>query len=309
MHEDPKDDNRTIVELWKDLWLDISPGEAGIRMNLDAIIDILEKSINSSSWLLKTQSASSMNTIAKRLEKNLDLDKRIKLINLLLKHIFGSTFPGKEKYIEALASLNKNLPNSELELKIKIIDAAMREAKKEKPVYRTHALKSLGDILDESEIDRFEEVYNMVWYLLDKQELTQDDEVNSDMTADEKLKKVGIFIALKEAVCLTLGKAWPTNSIETQEKYQKMFVEKCVECLKSNTRPVQMSLLIALSKFLDRLKIFEYSGTENENQEKKPKIDESKQNEMENLCNDVLSTVTFVAGSLLLLSFIIFITN
>lgn len=293
MHEEVNDENRSTVELWKDLWLDISPGDAGIRLNLEPIVIILEKSIDDSSWLLKAQSSNAMSTIATRLGTNLDAENRIRLIKVVLKGMPGRTFVGKEKFVNALASLNKDLSKNEMELKTKIIDALIKEAKKEEPIYRTHALKALGDVLDVSDIDRFEEVYNMVWYLLDKQDLGNSDDDAKTMTSDEKNKKAGIFITLKETVCLTLGKAWPVNSIETQEKYQKLFVEKCVACLQSNTRPVQLSLLIALGKYLERLKLFENTD---ETKEKKAKIEEDKLNDLEKICQDVLFVNTYIAG-------------
>lgn len=94
------------------------------------------------------------------------------------------------------------------------------------------------------------------------------------------------------------GKAWP-NEQKTQEKYQLMFVEQCVRSLQNNTRPVQLSVLIALGKFLDRLKILEAPSTEQENQEKKKKIEGS--DCLQKICQDVLSAVVYVAGKLLLL--------
>lgn len=293
MHEEVNDDNRNTVELWKDLWSDISPGDAGIRLNLEPIILILEKSIDDSSWLLKAQSSNAMSTIATRLGTNLDAENRIRLIKVVLKGMPGRTFAGKEKFVQALSSLNKDLNKNEIELKTKIIDALIKEAKKEEPVYRTHALKALGDVLDVSDIDRFEEVYNMVWYLLDKQDLGNSDDDTKTITSDEKNKKAGLFITLKETVCQTLGKAWPVNSIETQDKYQKLFVEKCVACLQINTRPVQLSLLVALGKFLERLKLFE---NVDETKEKKAKIDEDKFNDLEKICQDVLFVNTYIAG-------------
>lgn len=300
MHEEVTEENRSTVELWKDLWIDISPGDAGIRMNLDTITTILEKTIENSSWRLKSQSANSIATIAQRLGTNLDAVNRIRLINLILKNIAGRTFQGKERFLEAIASLNKNLNAEETELRVKIIDAVMREARKEEPVYRTCALKALGNVLDDSQIDRFEEVYNMVWYLLDKQELVEKaagDEDNKNMTSEERNKRAAIFISLKEAVCSALGKAWPVNSIETQDKYQKMFVEKCVSCLNNNTRPVQLSLLVALGKFLERLKIFETIAAPQDeaSREKKVKIDEDKLVDLEKICQDVLLIVSTVA--------------
>lgn len=300
MHEPVTDENRPIIESWKELWADISPGDAGIRMNLEMILPMLEKSLEDPSWSIKAQSANAINTIATRLSRTLDDAERNRLIGALLKSISGRTFQGKEHLLQALASLCDGLKKDESNIHQEIIDAVMKECHKEEPIYRTHALKAIGDILQVLNEDRFEEVYNMIWYLIDKKDLasvTGDDD-EKDLSSDARNKRNSnamIFIQLKETVCETLGKAWPANSIATQQKYQRMFVERCVECLRNNTRPVQLALLIALGKFVERLKILEVeSGTV----EKKIKIDEDG-SILEEICKDILSAVVFVSGRLL----------
>lgn len=168
--------------------------------------------------------------------------------------------------------------------------------------------------------DRFEEVYNMIWYLMDKKDLASitGDEGDRNLSSDERNKRAMIFINLKETVCETLGKAWPADSECTQRKYQQMFVARCVQCLQNNTRPVQLALLVALGKFVERLKILEANtdsatgsheaaGKEktsppaipitaiDSNKEKKQKI-ESGDVIREEICKNVLSAVVYVSG-------------
>lgn len=299
MHEQVNDENRTTVESWKELWLDISPGDAGIRMNLDSIMPMLEKSLEDSSWKIKAQGASAINTIATRLGKNLEYAERNRLINALLQNVSGRTFQGKERLLEALASLCDGLKKDDSKIHQQIIDSVMKECNKEEPIYRTHALKSIGNVLEHLEEDRFEDLYNMIWYLIDKKDLasvTGDDE-EKNLSSDERNKRAMIFINLKETVCETMGKAWPAHSVETQRKYQLMFVERCVQCLQNNTRPVQLALLVALGKFVERLKILDVvNKTDVESAaEKKFKIDED-EGILDKICKDILSAVVSVSG-------------
>lgn len=301
MHEQVNDDNRSTVESWKELWLDISPGDAGIRMNLESIMPMLEKSLEDSSWSIKAQGANAINTIATRLGKNLDHAERNRLINALLQTVSGRTFQGKERLLEALASLCDGLQKDDSQIHHQIIDAVMKECNKEEPVYRTHALKSIGNVLEHLQEDRFEDLYNMIWYLIDKKDLasvTGDDD-DKNLTSDERNKRAMIFINLKETVCETMGKAWPAHSLDTQRKYQLMFVERCVQCLQNNTRPVQLALLIALGKFVERLKMLEVSSKVNVESaaEKKFKSDDD-EGILEKICNDILSAVVSVSGEL-----------
>lgn len=299
------EDNKATIELWTELWNDVSPGEAGIRMNLDAIVPKLNKYLDDSSWVMKAQAANSIKTLADKLGANLSNAEREGLMRPLLQEMSGRTFDGKEKLMQALASLCKNYEKeSDAELTKKIIDAMMRECRKEEPTYRTHALRSTGDILQALEVDRFEEVYNMVWHLLDRS--NADSSGESETSAEERSQKATTSLLLRETVCETLGKAWPTNALDTQRKYQLRFVEKCVECLMKNTRPVQLSLLIALGRFLERLKIFEgLTAADNDAategaEVKKQKVDDQEvldQEEiLEKICNLVMKCVEDVSS-------------
>lgn len=157
MHEEPNDENKATIELWRDLWNEISPGDAGIRMNLNVIVPKLEKSLNDASWSRKAQAANAIQTIAKRLKSSMEEANRLRLISLLITGLQGRTFQGKERLLQALAALCKGLDHKH-EICDKIIESAMKECRKEEPQYRTLALASLGDILEELEKDRFEEV-------------------------------------------------------------------------------------------------------------------------------------------------------
>uniref|UniRef100_A0A182NSY2 TOG domain-containing protein n=1 Tax=Anopheles dirus TaxID=7168 RepID=A0A182NSY2_9DIPT len=309
MHEEITEDTRSTVELWQELWHDINTGDAGLRMNLDAIVTILETNLNNPSWLLKAQAGAATNTLASKLSATLDDTVRYRLIELVLNNVSGRTFHGKERLLQGLASLCKKLDPKATNHAERIVDAVMKECRKEEPIYRTHALRSLGNILDElKEVDRFEEVYNMVWHLLDKQhqQLQQDsDSAGSvDSTSEERNKQMLISVQLKETVCETLGKAWPERSFETQRRYQRMFVEKCVQCLKLNTRPVQLCLLQALGRFLERLHLLrstqDDASSDEAGTEKKAKVDtveaSSDGNVLETICRIVLSAIVEVAA-------------
>ena len=157
MHEEPNDENKATIELWRDLWNEISPGDAGIRMNINVIVPKLEKLLNDASWSRKAQAANAIQTIAKRLKSSMAEEDRLRLITLLMSGLQGRTFQGKERLLQALAALCKGLDHKH-DICERIVESAMKECRKEEPQYRTLALASLGDILEELEQDRFEEV-------------------------------------------------------------------------------------------------------------------------------------------------------
>lgn len=133
-----------------------------------------------------------------------------------------------------------------------VVDAVIRESRKEELLYRISAIRSLGTILSSLEIDRFDEVHDIVQSILTK--LGKKDE-EEGATSEEIARKRENVIKLKEAVYETLGKAWPERGKGTQEKYREMFVEHCVDCLPNVTRPVQVSVVTALNCFVDKLSL------------------------------------------------------
>lgn len=305
-HEEVNEDNKSTVEMWQELWNDVSFGDSMLQLYLNDIIMMLETSLNSQSWLLKAQSGSSISTVAKRLESSLKDEERNRLIELVLSNISGRTFNGKERLVEALASLcSKTTTNQEI--KNKLIEAVLRECRKEEEIYRTKVLKSLGEILEKMEEEnRFEDVYNMVWVLLDKQSLTSKDDdagtsSGSHQTVSEERNRDKVtLINLKEVVCETLGKAWPNlkakNSLETQEKYQLMLIVKLTEVLKVNTRPIQKSLMVALGLFLQKLHLLNEDDNDvEENKEKKHKGSED--DVLHKICELVMVNVSEAAGN------------
>lgn len=216
MHEPTNNENLSNVESWRELWNDASPGDAGIRMNIDQIVEMLEKSLTDSVWSIKAQAANAINTIATRLGKNLGNAERNRMIQALLQALTGRTYEGKERLLEALSSLSHGLEKSELNIQVinDIIDALMRECKKEDPVYKAHALKSLGVVLEQLEEDRFEQLYDMIGESI----IDSSDEEEKKLPAEERSKRT--TLNLKEVCCITMGMAWPVHSLETQEKYQ-----------------------------------------------------------------------------------------
>lgn len=270
-HEEINEDNKSTVELWQELWNDVSFGDSMLQLYLSDIIIVLENSLNNQSWLLKAQSGNSIRTIAKRLETSLKDEDRNRLIELVLANTSGRTFSGKERLVEALAALSSK--TSSKEINNRLIEAIVRECRKEEEIYKTKVLKCLGTTLEKlDEENRFEDVYNLVWDLLDKKTISSNDDEpgtsNTSTSNEERNKEKATLINLKEVVCETLGKSWPTlkaeNSVETQEKYQLLLIVKLTECLKVNTRPIQKSLMVSLGLFLEKLHLLNDDAVKNE---------------------------------------------
>lgn len=134
-----------------------------------------------------------------------------------------------------------------------IVDVVLKESKKEEISYKIASLESLGDILSSLKVDKFDEVYHIVQDILSKDCSHVDKDEDDDMTGEEVTKRRELNIKLRQVIYETLGKTWPENSKETQEKYRELFVEHCNICLPATTRGIQISIMSALNCFVDKL--------------------------------------------------------
>lgn len=102
-------ENESIIDLWTELWNEITPGtEAGIKQNIEPITNILRVSLESSSWNTKAQAANAVHTLAQKLGSDIDAVVRNTLLKVLTDGLRGRTWDGKDRLLNALATLACN---------------------------------------------------------------------------------------------------------------------------------------------------------------------------------------------------------
>lgn len=131
-----------------------------------------------------------------------------------------------------------------------LVDAVLKESKKDEISYKNHALQALGEIVSALEVDKFEDIYNIIKSVLNDEISNKEED---DISKEDVSKNRENHIKLKETAYETLGQAWPQNGKDTQEKYRETFVEQTVQCLPTVTRSVQVSVLSALYAYVDKL--------------------------------------------------------
>ncbi|KAK4875583.1 hypothetical protein RN001_012005 [Aquatica leii] len=261
MHAEKNPDTENTVDIWTEIWSENSPGtEYGIRQNVEVICSILKEGLESPSWTMKAQAANAISTVAIKLGSSIETKHRDMLLQILLNGLSGRTWNGKDKLLNALASICSGCKdtlkdNKDVDIN-NIIEVMLRESRKDEIVYKTSSLKSLGEVLSSLEIDKFEEVYNIAQSILsDRPNSAKDDD--EDMSSEEITTKRENVIKIKEIVYETLGKAWPKNSKSTQEKFRELFVEHCKVCLPSSTRSIQVHVISALRDYVEKLSLLE----------------------------------------------------
>ncbi|XP_029040341.2 proteasome adapter and scaffold protein ECM29 isoform X1 [Osmia bicornis bicornis] len=263
MHGQKTQENENLIDLWTDVWNEITPGtEAGIRQNVESITNILRSSLESASWHTKAQAANAVNTLAQKLGNDIDANVRNTLLKVLIDGLRGRTWDGKERLLSALATLTCNSKQGleeNTEITADIVQALYRESKKEALEYRRHALKAFGMVLHELNVNKFKEVYDIaqeIWTTLPKKDESE------SLISDERIKRNDDTVKLYETIFETLGKAWPSSCKETQDKYCIELITCCDKMFPLQSTTIQISILVMLNLFVDKLALLKTSNSE-----------------------------------------------
>ncbi|XP_050294248.1 proteasome-associated protein ECM29 homolog [Anthonomus grandis grandis] len=283
IHADKSPETQSTLDVWNEIWSEHSPGtETGIRQNIEEIFDMLKQALESSSWTVKAQAANAVATVASKLGSSMEAKFCESFLNILLTGLTGKTWKGKDKLLKALSSLCSNCKDV---IKTKnpsvIIESVCREAKKQEITYKISALECLGEVASSLEIDAFEQVYDILKIVLDSNQGGQ-----KDIEEDEEENSKENVINVKIAAYDTLGKSWPENAPETQEKFKNLFVEHCLTTLPKVVKSVQVSILSALFNFVNKLHLLQKSGD----------LTHLEREELKWIVDKVLEAVTYAFG-------------
>lgn len=250
------------VSVWEEVWHEATPGtESGIRQHVAEICVLLKTALELPSWTMKAQAANAVGTVATKIGQTMSTDHRNSLIDILVTGLNGRTWNGKENLLKALATIcsscKSELKQEEFRPMVDaIVNAMLKECRKEQLAYKQHALNALGDTLSSLDIDRFDEVYSIVEDTLAKGSGTE--ESDEERSTEENSKRQELLILVTETAYETLGKAWPSNHA-TQVHYREQVLDQCVSCLTNSTRSVQVAVVAALRCYVDRLTLLDGS--------------------------------------------------
>ncbi|CAH0699772.1 unnamed protein product [Spodoptera exigua] len=257
----PKDEDSSTVEMFEEIWTDISPArESGIKQHLTLIREEIEKCLNSSSWTKKIQAANAIKTVCKEVSSGLGAHRE-QLVRAVLAAVHGKTFDGKEHVVMALADLcavKENEQPLSQALATEVINALLVESRKQDMTYKRHAITALGHAIQATHCDRFQQLYDIVKVILSKDELSVGKESDEEDNEGARQRREQLT-ALKEAAYELLGKAWPKEP-DTQEKYQDVFFEHCSKSYPTSSRSTQLAILASVTRVLERLAILANAG-------------------------------------------------
>ncbi|KAM9329749.1 proteasome adapter and scaffold protein ECM29 [Gastrophryne carolinensis] len=270
MHEvsDEEKGEKDDTTLWREVWQENVPGSisGGIRLYMKELIDITQTALQSSSWKMKAQGAATIASIAKQQTGSLVPPHLGMILNTLLQGLPGRTWSGKEELLKAIGTvvsscsdlLKEDAPaQPSIDT---IIQAVLKECRKENVKYKMVALKCVAEILYSTKEDRFKELADILFPLIKK---ALPENVGTRSPKDEKVDEEDENEKAKELqteslVCAfsTLGKAWP-RSPDTQCCYRFEMCKLMCERLKLSTWKVQHAILQSMNSYFQGLLLLE----------------------------------------------------
>uniref|UniRef100_A0A6J0TI89 Proteasome adapter and scaffold protein ECM29 isoform X1 n=2 Tax=Pogona vitticeps TaxID=103695 RepID=A0A6J0TI89_9SAUR len=256
--------------LWTEVWQENVPGTyGGIRLYMEELIAITQKALQSQSWKMKAQGAAAMASIAKQ-TGSLAPPHLGLVLTALLQGLSGRTWTGKEELLKAIASV---ISSCSVELRTSvsgqpsiddILQALLKECRKENLRYKIVAVRCTADVLKTTQENRFQELTGIIFPIIKKnspENMGASSPQKDDDDDDENEKE----LQMESLLCAfeSLGKAWPRNP-ETQCCYQQELCTLMCERLKLSTWKVQLGVLQAMKTYFQGLLLLEtkYSDPE-----------------------------------------------
>ncbi|KAM9313856.1 proteasome adapter and scaffold protein ECM29 [Pholidichthys leucotaenia] len=259
--------------LWAEVWQENVPGSfGGIRLYMTELIAIAQKALQSQSWKMKAQGAAAMATVAKEQMGSLVAPHLGLVLTALIQGLSGRTWAGKEELLKAIGAVVSKC-NTELQKHCngqptipEVLEAVLKECRKESLVYKMAALRCAGDVLQSSQEDRFSDMAEVLFPLIKKscpqsggasqRSLEEEDDDDKDQR-EKELQTEALLCAFE-----TVGKSWPKNA-ETQARFQVEVCGLMCEKLKLSTWKVQLAVLQSMKAYFQGLLLLE-KGNENQ---------------------------------------------
>lgn len=264
MHEkEPENTDKTEkkTSMWEEVWIDATPGtEAGLRLYLEEIVSLLGETITSQSWSTKAQAAAAMSSVASTLKDRLGPPHLGHLLNTLLAGLYGRTWTGKEALLQAIDTVCtycrealQNESDKEQPTVATVVEAVMKECKKENISYKVEAMKCIGNLLEGYKVDQFKDMWTLITPVLESKPEDEEERSKRELQIDCYFE--------------VLGQAWPHNPT-TQDEYSSKFCCLLCESIPQHVWKVQLCILKSLHKFIERYhrfdseEAFKQSGTD-----------------------------------------------
>ncbi|XP_037090665.1 proteasome adapter and scaffold protein ECM29-like [Pollicipes pollicipes] len=131
-----------------------------------------------------------------------------------------------------------------------LADAVLREAARERPDYKAHALAAAGRVLRDLSLDRFGQLWELAAPYVEGSQAGSPRPSGSG--GDEEPADSAARLRLQEAAYTALGRAWPAAR-HTQETHWERYVGALAAAMPRSTRAHQLAIVTSLRPVTSRL--------------------------------------------------------
>jgi len=271
--------NEDTKKLFETVWVELG-GHSSDRIFTEEIIELIEESFQSSSWIMRRQGYLVLKKLADRVDKHLSR-YAVRILSILFNQLKERRiWNGKEDIFPAIASVSSackdTIEADDLELEnnislttqyivCKVFEESKRSSSSSKE-YQRRALSSVGKLLETfcPPLDMFENIYPDLKNLI--QSISEQSNAGKTFVSTlldplkraEEEKEASLNAArnkLVQAECFRiLGAAWPIQ-VKTQEKYLKEVLDLFTNELIIANWNTKIKILSAMDIFVSRINI------------------------------------------------------
>eukprot|EP00003_Mantamonas_plastica_P032461 TRINITY_DN881_c1_g1_i1.p1 TRINITY_DN881_c1_g1~~TRINITY_DN881_c1_g1_i1.p1 ORF type:complete len:715 (+),score=257.03 TRINITY_DN881_c1_g1_i1:1906-4050(+) len=257
------DSEKEVNEKFKEVWEEIAPGEeSGVRLYRNEMVELALECIQASRWSTKKQGAQMFAKVAgySKAEFSEHLEK---VMPVLMQALRGRLFDGKEKLVEALASIvvacndvimqQQSGQDSEYGIDA-IVAVLLKETGRKDRVYKRHAINGLAQVLEVVDVDVYDDVHKTLYPIIDRS--TAEEETEQESSSGKKKKEESEMQDpfLQEAVFSVLESAYPSAASETRHRrHATELINAYAGWIGESTWTVRISLIQCILAVLSRI--------------------------------------------------------
>ncbi|KAI2993811.1 hypothetical protein CBS147482_8622 [Aspergillus niger] len=181
-----------VREVFEKTWQDNVGGNRTVSLYINEITDLVSSNLDSARWAIKHTAALGLAKAIMSMDSELDLPTSEYVWPVLERAVAGKTWEGKEVVLEAFVKFSgqaKKLWQEKPTLGETMKTITIREAKRNNPAYRPHALIALGGVAQaRKDLDLMSDAIAIVTHVLDDVE-DQGDPMDVDSGKDQKPKQ------------------------------------------------------------------------------------------------------------------------
>ena len=213
--------------LFEDTWSENVGGSRAVLLYLKEIIDLASQHLDSAHWSVKHTSAFAVADVVTSCGGAISDANARTVWPALGKAMSGKTWEGKEIILKALIYLAKNSTFWSTDQKVgeQFEKIALRESKRNNPIFRQHALECLGEFVEfRDTVDMYPQVLGVTKPIIEEM-LSDSDEMDVDSKSGGPSSKTVTELTLANASSALL------NSVNPRKRSGKDLVASLTETL------------------------------------------------------------------------------